>query len=448
MTFISCAGRTAALSYSTNVHPGQSVEDLLSVLRRHVAPVARAAFGVAPAAVNLRLGMRQADELLGHPVLPSASTLSDGLLSAPPTPLCEALRGTLAELGLRLVSVNAFPIRDFHAARVKEQVYSPPWTDGGRSLYTVKIAKVLANLLPDGGYASLSVPSGTFKGYGDNDDLRTQCAHFITECARELARLERLTGKTVVMGLEPEPCTTGETIGELLAYFQDFIWPAGRAKLPQQLRVSAGEAQEIARKFVTVNLDLCHQAVEFEDSAADLQRLRQAGIGLSGLHLSAALRLEEPARHGAEFEQLLSFDEPRYLHQVVAKLRGSPQRPPLRLADLPDLRRAIEVRSVMAEEIEELRVHFHVPLCAEMPGPLASTRASLVPAVRAALLNGMTENFVVETYTWGVLEELARAGRPAAQALAGGAARDLNARLTEELLWAKGLFDTRTWPPG
>ena len=47
-----------------------------------------------------------------------------------PCPACERLLQTLDELGLDVVSINAFPIRAFHAPRVKEQVYSPPWTDG------------------------------------------------------------------------------------------------------------------------------------------------------------------------------------------------------------------------------------------------------------------------------------------------------------------------------
>src|SRR5476651_2099629 len=122
------------LSYSTNVHPAESLDDLIGTLREHVAPISRAAFGDRTAAVNLRIGMRQVDEILSHPALPSNSALSDAILSAPPSPACERLLSELSALKLDVVSINAFPIRDFHAPRVKEQVYSPPWTDGGRAL--------------------------------------------------------------------------------------------------------------------------------------------------------------------------------------------------------------------------------------------------------------------------------------------------------------------------
>ena len=81
--------------------------------------------------------------------------------------------------------------------------------------------------------AAISVPSGVFKAqYGDGEETRVQCAHFLTECVRELARLERLTGRTVRLGLEPEPLTTAETCPELLAYFE-LLLAEGRRKIPR-----------------------------------------------------------------------------------------------------------------------------------------------------------------------------------------------------------------------
>ena len=434
-----CQGRAVDLSYSTNVHPAETLEELHQVLRQHVAPVMRGAFGEQPwYAVNLRLGMKQADALLAHGPLPSNSALSDAVLSAPPSEACAGLLETLQQLKLRVVSVNGFPIRDFHAPRVKEQVYSPPWTDGGRALYTLKIAKVLTHLMGERTEAAVSVPTGTFKGYVDNDEVKYQCGHFLTECARELNRLERLTGKTVRLGLEPEPYTTGESLEEFVSYYQNSILPNAREKYPQQLGLHSRQAEDLARKFITVNLDLCHQAVEFEDPLEDLKRLQAAGIALSGLHLSAALRLPEPARNQAAFERLMAMDEPRYLHQVVAKLREGGGL--ARFEDLPDLQNPKRLRGKTLANFEELRCHFHVPLCAEWPGPLASTRDAIGPAARYAAGAGLTGNLVVETYTWGVLGALAQQGSGAAREIVGAQNPELNAGLVRELQWAQKLF--------
>ena len=441
MEALRCEGRAVDLTYSTNAHPAETLAELLAVLRSDVAPICRAVYGENPAPVNLRLGMKQADELLGHPELPSTSALSDEVLAAPPAPACRRLIAILEELRLRVVSVNGFPIRDFHAPRLKELVYSPPWTDGGRALYSLKIAKALAHLLGERRESVVSVPSGTFKGYGEGDEIKLQCAHFLTEAARELARLERVTGKTIRLGLEPEPYTTGETTEEFVRYYCEFILPAAREKYPLQLGVSSAGAEELARKFLTVNLDLCHQAVEFEDPAESLRRLRAAGIAVSGLHLSAALRLPEPARNAEALAQLMSLDEPRYLHQVVARRRDGGL---VRFADLPDLARG---RRVSLEDWDELRCHFHVPLCAELPGPLTSTRELVEPAARLAAREGLTDQFVVETYTWGVLGDLARAGHAAAREILGGREVNIAAGLVKELQWAREALSDRTPQP-
>ena len=132
MSTFSVHGRPVHLSYSTNVHPAENVTDLEAVLRQQVAPVSRAAFGPDVAAVNLRVGMYQADELLGNPILGSTSTLTDEMLAAGPSAAAQKFIALLDEQKLDVVSINAFPIREFHAPRVKEQVYSPPWTDGRR----------------------------------------------------------------------------------------------------------------------------------------------------------------------------------------------------------------------------------------------------------------------------------------------------------------------------
>jgi len=304
----------------------------------------------------------------------------------------------------------------------------------------VKIAKALTHCMARPGVdrlrAAISVPSGVFKGlYGDAEEVRMQCAHFITECVRELLRLERLTGRTVVLGLEPEPFTTGETIPEFIEYF-GLILADARAKFPPQLGITREQAEAIARKFVTINLDLCHQAVEFEDPLDDLRKLNGAGIALSGLHLSAALKLKEPARNPDALAQLKALDEPRYLHQVVAR---KPNGGISRFEDLPDLWNARRLKGQALSDFAELRCHFHVPLFASFGenSALSTTRESVGPAARYAIKEGLTDNLVVETYTWNVLSSFAQQGNAAARAVVGaGAAADIHAGIVQELKWA------------
>src|SRR5262245_35124562 len=118
------------LSYCTNVHPGRSLAEVDAGLERYTAALRRN-YGAARAA-GLWLAAPVVRELLAD-----AAALPN-------------FREKLAGRGLSCHTLNAFPYRDFHSRRVKENVYLPDWTDRRRLEYTTDCARVLAALLPEG----------------------------------------------------------------------------------------------------------------------------------------------------------------------------------------------------------------------------------------------------------------------------------------------------------
>ena len=59
--------RAIHATYCTNVHPGQSLEDMTKYLAEETAAIKRAVFPDRPMALGLRIGTQQAEELLGVP---------------------------------------------------------------------------------------------------------------------------------------------------------------------------------------------------------------------------------------------------------------------------------------------------------------------------------------------------------------------------------------------
>jgi hypothetical protein len=134
--------------------------------------------------------------------------------------------------------------------------------------------------------------------------------------------------------------------------------------------------------------------VEYEDPAASIAALGAAGVPIHKLQLSSALRIARV--DAAARTALAAFDEPTYLHQVVAR-RGSEL---ARLADLPEA-----LGRGAAADGEEWRVHVHVPIfVADLPefGTTQDFLAQVLALHRAAPVSPHLE---VETYTWGVLPE-------------------------------------------
>ncbi len=362
------------LSYCSNVHPAQSLDEVLRGLADFTSPTQRACG--FPIAAGLWLAKPVIDEL----TLPAENSLPQL------TGRVEELSATLNSLELTCYTLNTFPYGNFHSERVKDQVYLPNWTTSERRDYTIASARVLAEILPEGRDGSLStVPLG-FKKHVDTTDFEERCIANLLAVARRLDELHDETGRCIRLAIEPEPFCVLETTGETLDFF------------PRMLRAAdAAGIQAIARRHLGVCFDVCHQALEFEDVSASIASLKAKDIRINKLHITCALRLVDPRDHQAR-QELAAFVEPRYLHQTLARTsRGVI----LRRVDLDQS--LCETPPASFETAPEWRIHFHVPVHREQIGRLKTTQAELKQAIETVAGLDYAPHLEVETYTWGVL---------------------------------------------
>jgi hypothetical protein len=356
------------LAYCTNVHRGETWSETFATLELHTLPVRRRVAAGQPYAIGLRLSQRAAAEL------------------AQPATFA-AFRRWLDANDCYVFTINGFPFGSFHGTRVKEQVYAPDWSTPERLAYTKQLFDLIAALVPEGVAGSVSTVPGTFKPWAEGDSAR--CAAIfrnLTACARHIETLAERTGRDLHLGLEPEPCCQFETSEETVAFFND--WRASDRSVDGLLR------------YVGVNYDCCHLAVEFESPTVALDRLAAAGLRISKLHLSSALRVEPDAAGRAA---LATFVEPTYLHQVVVGNRDKVVR---RFVDLPDA-----LATAPSQADEEWRVHFHVPLHAAPGAPFSDTRDHLLGALDWLQARpAACQHLEMETYTWEVLPPGLRLG--------------------------------------
>ncbi|MDZ5443898.1 metabolite traffic protein EboE [Micromonospora sp. 4G57] len=348
-------GSTVHLGYCTNVHPAEDLAGILAQLDRYAVPVRRALDA----------------DLLGLGLWLAAPVAAE--LAADPA-LRRRLRTELTVRGLEVVTLNGFPYASFQAPVVKGAVYHPDWTTGDRLAYTLDLARVLADLLPDdAARGSVSTLPLAWREPWDAD--RADAARRrLAELATGLAAVERETGRPIRVGFEPEPGCIVESTGQASAV------------------LSAMDTDRLG-----ICLDLAHLACAWEEPAEALGRLASAGLPVVKVQVSAAVEAADP---GGSTEALRHWVEPRFLHQTRAAGCASAADPadPAYAAD--DLDAALDARLPGA-----WRVHYHVPLHAPPEPPLRST----LPVLRAALAGlfaGPTagcDHLDVETYTWGVL---------------------------------------------
>jgi sugar phosphate isomerase/epimerase len=321
------------LTYCTNIHPAVGWEAVQDSLRAH-APALKARLSPdAPFGIGLRLSGAESSELL------EGSRLAE-------------FRAWLDGEGLYVFTVNGFPHGTFHGQPVKADVHAPDWRSEERVAYTLRLAEILAALLPDGVDGTISTNPLSYKPWLDEEGWAL--------ATRNIVRVgEELRGTRIALAIEPEADGALATIDELIEWW------------PEELNA-------------TVCFDACHSAVAFEEPGEALDALDAAGIRVGKAQLSAALRLPVIAR--AELER---FADPIYLHQVTQRAADGS------LQTWPDLPEALDGYGGG----EEWRVHFHVPIFVERYGKLESTQDHL----RRCIERVDTAHLEIETYTWDVL---------------------------------------------
>ncbi len=361
------------LAYCTNVHRGETWAQTFEMLEKHTLVVRQRIASGQPYAIGLRLGERAAVEIAQPAVL-------------------AAFRGWLDQHDCYVFTINGFPYGNFHGQRVKEQVYAPDWSTSERVIYTKLLFDLMAELVPAGVGGSISTVPGSFREWMANDaDRRAAIFANVTEVGRYVAELSDHTQKDLHLGLEPEPCCYFETTPETVGFFNE--WRTSDASV---------ESDELMQR-IGVNYDCCHLGVEFETAGESLDALTAAGIRLSKIHLSSALRVKPDEAGRAALQDYI---EPTYLHQVVV---GDPATGIVRrrFVDLPD---ALAYDSP-ANANDEWRVHFHLPLHAAPGAPFADTRDHLLGTLDWMQANPTAcQHAEMETYTWEVLPKALRIG--------------------------------------
>lgn len=367
-------GDLGQLTYCLNIHPTQTMAEVMAALTGPVAAVKQAVSPDAPFAVGLRF---------------SGEALAE--LDDPTHRM--VLKDALDRHDFRAITVNGFPYGHFHGARVKEEVYQPDWRHEERVRYTNALADLMAGIAPAGETVSLSTVPGTFKPLGAGAEALM--AGNLLRCVAHMTALRARTGVTMALAIEPEPACFLETIAETVAFFRDYLFaPEAAARLAELTGLTQPQAAEALHRHLGLCYDVCHAAVEFEDPAQSLAALREANIPVHKLQLSAALRI---ARVGpAERAALAAFDEPTYLHQVI-------RRGPHGIQGTTDLPEALALGK--RADGEEWRVHFHVPVFIVDLGAFGSTRDFLAEILALHRADPISPHLEIETYTWDVLPE-------------------------------------------
>lgn len=372
------------LTYCTNIHAGKDWAADFENLQTHFPEIKAS---ISPDAA-MGLGLR----------LSNAASIS---LQDPTT--FTAFKAWFQTSDAYVFTMNGFPYGDFHHTVVKADVHSPDWTTAERKNYTLRLIALLKALLPEGMDGGISTSPLSYRHWFKDQEARSQAINTATlnilEVLKTLINLYRNTGKRIHLDLEPEPDGLIESGAEYISWYEQHLLPLGIPMISSSFDLSESEAEALIKQHLCLCYDVCHFAIGYEDHAAVLAEIESKGLRVGKIQISAALKgkFHDGPAHEQVLGEFKDFDEPTYLHQVVAR------NPAGVLTRYPDLKQAFA--DFNEQKTAEWRSHFHVPVSVGHFGNLQSTQADILQVLAIQKQSPFTNHLEVETYTWAVLPE-------------------------------------------
>ncbi|GAA3563287.1 metabolite traffic protein EboE [Snuella lapsa] len=393
-------GTNAHLSYCTNIHSGETWEEVFNNLKQYTLSVKKELSPDAPFGIGLRLSQK------------SASTLLEGSN-------LKTFKIWLERENLYVFTINGFPYGAFHNVAIKDQVHTPDWTTVERLQYTKDLMTILAELLPENMDGSVSTSPLSYKHWFKNqtsiDSTKKKACAALIQIVLQLVSIKKTTGKLLHLDLEPEPDGFLENTQEVIDFFKDYLLQEGLLELQKKLSCSHEIAKQHVLNHIQVCYDVCHFALAYETPEYVVSQLKKEGINIGKIQISAAIKSELSSTIPIKEQQthLRQFDEPTYLHQSVVKLTDG------KLLHFSDLSEGIDAMKL--NKFKEIRTHFHVPIFISNFGILQSTQDDIIKALNLWKENQYSKHLEVETYTWSILPKTLQA--------------DLTKSITRELEW-------------
>jgi len=392
---------TYHLSYCTNIHPGPNWESTFDSLKEYVPSIKEAVSSNEPFGLGLRLSNKASEELN------EGNHLSE-------------FKAWLQQNDIYIFTMNGFPYGNFHDERVKENVHTPDWTTRERVVYTARLFKQLAELIPKGISGGISTSPISYKYWHSSIETQKEAfeigAKHLAEIALQLHDIEKSTGKYLHLDIEPEPDGLIENSDEVIQFFEHYLLPLGIEIVVAQLGKETSEAIKILKRHITICYDVCHFSLAYEEPEDTFQKFADSGLVVGKIQVSAALKiLFDKSNREAVWQTLSRFDEPTYLHQVTEKVGKE-------VKTYEDLPMVLNER----KDFSELRAHFHVPIFLERFGELYSTQDQILKVMEYLKTDIVSEHLEIETYTWDVLPKELK--------------KDLSDSIIREINWLKDIM--------
>nr|YP_009551192.1 hypothetical protein [Vischeria sp. ACOI 3415]QAA12125.1 hypothetical protein [Vischeria sp. ACOI 3415] len=368
------------LTYCSNIHPGDSWEEIFSNLKINIPLIKMKLSPNKPFGIGLRLSNKAANQLLKNNNL-------------------NKLKKWLNQNNCYVITLNGFVYGEFYKTSIKEKVYYPDWTNRKRNNFNNTLINLSAELCLPGNEVGFSTSPLAYKFYSkkvSNDLFCGRVSNYILELVQQLIKIYEKQGKIIHIDFEPEADCILENIQDMLLFFGEFILKKIAFILAKDLQISLFQARIHLVRHVRICYDVCHQAIQFEDHIKNFIALNQIGVKIGKIQISSALHLKlDQYEQNFLINKLNKFKDNVYLHQVTEKKSNG------YLYKYRDLSEAIS--NLNKNRTSEWRVHFHLPIFNQKYANFLTTNQDIDDIVKFLKISALTSCLEIETYTWEII---------------------------------------------
>lgn len=393
------------LTYCSNIHPGEEWNSHFAELQHNIPIIKQKNCPNSSMGIGLRLANKASIDL------------------AEPGNF-QIFQDWLKANDCYVFTMNGFPYGGFHDVVVKDQVHFPDWTSQDRVDYTIRMFHLLIKLLPDFlTEGSISTSPLSYRLWWEEEGSLSNATNKATQnmlfVVEELVKIADETDKILHLDIEPEPDGILENGTEFIHWYMNILIPMAVEYFAKK-GFDTDKTIEIIKRHIQLCYDICHFSVNFEDPQTIINQLNNLNILVGKIQISSALKVDLCDDADGKLKVLALYNEPTYLHQVVAKLKdGSFEK-------FSDLQQALD--EYIPNKYSEWRIHFHVPLFLENYGLLSSTQSEIVKTLAIQKKMPFTNHMEIETYTWGVLPSEVQA--------------PLNESISREIFWVNQILNS------
>lgn len=378
------------LSYCTNIHKGESWNEVFTNIKKYTVNVKKLITRKKWFSIGLCLSNKSVKSLTKKNIL-------------------KKFQKWLLKKYIYIQTINSFCFTNFHEKNIKQKIYNPNWGTYERYIFTKQIINIIKHTLLITTTGTISTVPLFYKY-----TIKTKKEKYILlqksiiNLMNILIHLKKIN-KNISICMEPEPDCYLEKTSDVITFYNKRLYIHGNEYLQKNYKITKKINKQLIKKYIKVCYDICHFSLFKEKIQQTLSKFKKEKIDIGKIQLSSGLKTNEPKNYFLKnnfFKKLNKITKKTpFLHQAYSTIINKNNTISSHYKDLFEIKKRplLEKKPIKMINKKIWKVHYHIPLYKSKHQNFKTTQKEISNLFRI-LLNSkkykIPTSIEIETYTW------------------------------------------------